>query len=91
MGQTHHNQHQQNKTRQPFGDNQVNNQTSNSTLDEQYLIAKKRRVVKFVRCWMLIAREHFFQQTQIQTFLRVSSDRTFAVILFVCLFGLLFV
>lgn len=45
---------------------------ADSVVDNEYLIAKRRRVVKFVRCWMLITREHFFQQAQIQTFLTVS-------------------
>lgn len=44
-----------------------------ASLDDEYLVAKKRRVVKFVRCWMLITREHFFQQQQIQSFLTVST------------------
>lgn len=54
----HHIQHQQ--------------QSQITGLDDEYLVAKKRRVVKFVRFWMLITREHFFQQQQIQTFLTVS-------------------
>lgn len=44
------------------------------TLDDEYLVAKKRRVVKFIRCWLLITREHFFQQQQIQSFLTVSHQ-----------------
>ena len=44
-------------------------------LDDEYLIAKKRRVVKFVRLWLLITREQFFQQQQIQPFLTVSPFR----------------
>lgn len=43
-----------------------------SNLDDEYLVAKKRRVIKFVRSWMLINREHFFQQQQIQAFVMVS-------------------
>lgn len=44
----------------------------NSLVDDEYLVAKKRRVIKFVRFWMLINREHFFQQQQIYTFVMVS-------------------
>lgn len=44
-----------------------------NNLDDEYLVAKKRRVIKFVRFWMLINREHFFQQQQIQSFVMVSS------------------
>lgn len=47
-------------------------QQQHSQLDDDYLVAKKRRVVKFVRCWMLISREQFFHQHQIQSFLTVS-------------------
>lgn len=46
-----------------------------TNLDDEYLVAKKRRVVKFVRCWLLITRQHFFQQHQIQSFLTVSSRK----------------
>jgi len=60
-----------NRTRQQ--QQQQQQQTGEHTeLDDEYLIAKKRRVVKFVRCWMLITREHFFHQQQIQSFLTVS-------------------
>lgn len=45
---------------------------SSATLDEAYLVAKKRRVVKFLRCWLLITREHFLRQQPIQAFLSVS-------------------
>lgn len=44
-----------------------------NSLDDEYLVAKKRRVIKFVRFWMLMTREHFFQQQQIQPFLNVST------------------
>lgn len=44
-------------------------------LDEEYLMAKKRRVVKFIRCWMFITREHFFQQQQIQLFLSTIHQK----------------
>lgn len=47
-------------------------QGEHASLDDEYLVAKKRRVVKFIRCWMLMTREHFFQQQQIQSFLTVS-------------------
>lgn len=52
----------------------LNQQQSQQTsqLDDEYLVAKKRRVVKFVRCWMLISREQFFHHQQIQSFLTVS-------------------
>lgn len=46
------------------------------SLDDEYLVAKKRRVVKFVRFWMLVTREHFFQQQQIQSFLVVSRRQS---------------
>lgn len=65
--------------RDPIGDEnnpqqqQQNRDANQEALEDQYLTAKKRRVIKFIRCWMLIAREHFFQQTQIQTFLTVST------------------
>lgn len=52
--------------------NQQQQTGEHASLDDEYLVAKKRRVVKFVRCWMLITREHFFQQQQIQQFLTVS-------------------
>lgn len=54
--------------------NNNNNNRRVNEVDDEYLVAKKRRVVKFVRCWMLITREHFFQQTQIQSFLTVSQQ-----------------
>lgn len=57
---------------QPQEDSAAAN-SNNGRLDDQYLVAKKRRVIKFIRCWMLITREHFFQQHQIQSFLAVSS------------------
>lgn len=54
-----------------------------TSLDDEYLVAKKRRVVKFIRCWMLITREHFFQQQQIQSFLTVSiSSKVDSILLF---------
>lgn len=64
------------KQREQHQQQQQQNQTGQVTannLDEEYLVAKKRRVAKFVRFWMLITREHFFQQQQIQSFLTVSS------------------
>lgn len=54
-------------------ENSAANSNNNGRLNDQYLVAKKRRVIKFIRCWMLITREHFFQQQQIQSFLAVSS------------------
>lgn len=71
------------KQQQPQNNRNHTNSSNNSdncgsesehhtSLDDEYLVAKKRRVVKFIRCWMLITREHFFQQQQIQSFLTVS-------------------
>lgn len=54
---------------------------STGSPDDEYLVAKKRRVVKFVRCWMLISREQFFHQPQIQLFLTVSIIITLLSIL----------
>lgn len=69
-------QYQSSQARAPHGQNGgANGQKQrqiNSLVDDEYLVAKKRRVIKFVRFWMLINREHFFQQQQIYTFVMVS-------------------
>lgn len=43
--------------------------------DEKYLVARKRRVVKFLRYWMLIGREHFFQQPKMEAFLETMQAK----------------
>lgn len=63
------------KTASADTSNQQHDHSANQ-LDDEYLVAKKRRVVKFVRCWLLITRQHFFQQQQIQSFLTVSPPAT---------------
>lgn len=47
------------------------NTSQKAKLDEEFLITKKRRIVKFIQCWMVIAREHFFQDPIIQLFIKV--------------------
>lgn len=64
-------QQQQRQQKQPAKQEQT--QMTNN-LDDEYLVAKKRRVIKFVRFWMLINREHFVQHQQIQAFVMVSRD-----------------